>query len=88
MLETILTLGVAMGVLVILLPAFSNIMLAEKRLQQERIALLACKEQVKHAQTEPLASLSLRSDVRLSPQDDKTAVEIINSAVKGLIVLR
>ncbi len=88
LMETLLSLGLAMGVLVMLLPAFSNLMQMEKRLHQERDALLACREQVITAETEPLSSLSTHSDFRLSPQGDKIAVEIMNPEVEGLVVLR
>ena len=88
LIETLLTLGIAVGMLVILLPVLTNVMLVEKRLHQERIALIACKEQVKIAETEPLTTLSGYPEFRLSPHGDKTAVEIINSAITGLVVLR
>ncbi len=88
MLETLLTFGIAIGVLVVLLPAFANLMLTEKRLHQERVDLIACREQVKTAETEHLSTLSTHSDFRLSPRGDKIAVEIINPSIKGLVVLR
>lgn len=86
--ETMLSLGIAMGTLIILIPAFNNLMRSERLIKQERQALLSCRELVHLAQTEPLSNLSIHSDFRLSQSGTVTAVEIINPAIKGLTVLR
>jgi hypothetical protein len=88
LMETLLSLGVAMGVLLLILPTYTNLILAEKRLQQEHRNLLVCQELVKRAETEPLADLSVRPEYNLVPYASGTAVQIINPAMKGLFVLR
>ena len=88
LLETLLSLGIAMSVVVMMLPAFSNLLLSEKRVTQERSALMVCRTQVRLAETEPLESLQQSNGFRVTVVGGRTGVEILNPVIKNLVVLR
>ena len=86
--EAMLSLLIAMGTLILLIPAFNHLMRAEKFIKQERQLLLTCQEHVRLAETEPLSNLSVRPDFRVFSHGADAAVEIVNPAIKGLTLLR